>query len=200
MRKEIYTAALISGLLVATGAPAAAGAPVKTSSSSKYLESFSKECTPDGAGQTCTDISLYVSTDTGGRAVATLEVSTSWVDETGWLDITSSESGSTEHGVKLTLNRALDANFAPTSITLQDNLCSEDCGPGRQVIVSAAHTAGQTETNRHRGSHPEGACTRKYWSTATKAPTEGTVTIDGVTSSATGRVVASKVRDMTRCK
>lgn len=205
MRKALVVAASISGLLLTTAAPAAAAAPVREKDSGNFssLNSSTSECNPEGAGQTCTDIFLFASTDTSGQGYVSLNIETYSVSEQGEFTHISSEFGFSE-GASLTVTSDFDAMLAETRMTLQTFTCTpESCEEevSREVVVSASDTAvGPAFTSRQRGTFRDGTCTFRFSSTLTGAPVEGTITIDGVTYDETGTAEVGKYRVMQRCK
>lgn len=207
MRKTIVTAALLGGLLAGGAAPATAAPPEreKQSGTLTSLDTFTSGCTPEqGAGETCTGIGLFASTDTSGTGSVSVSIETYTLDEEGSFTPIRSEFGSVEGDPALSVSSDLSATLAPTTVLLHSYVCTDEgCEEGgrREVTVSASDSAvGPVRTGRERGTLKDGNCMYKWSFTSTSAEVAGTITVDGVTYDEAGAVSTGDYRSMSRCK
>lgn len=209
MRRSIVTLFAVVAMLIAVAGPVAAdttpSGPFRESGTSKYLSSYSSDCTPQGSRTTCTDTGLDAFSISPDEIVVCVYVySYTYSDRTGRGRFIGSEDGCSDpiasSGLVITVSRnQMEASLASTTVTL--NRCNRRaCTESRTVTVSASDSGSPVATFTNRGSFKDGTCTFRYSESGYSAEVAGTITIDGVTIPETGYAQVSDYKVQSSCR
>lgn len=208
MRRAAFSVFGVVALVLTFAAPVAAdttAGPFRESGTSKYLNSYTIDCTPQGARTTCTETGIDTYSISPTELVVCLYTYTyTYSERTGRGRLVSQESGCSEPVASSTLNITvsrdqLTATLGATEVTLYD--CNQrSCAESRTVTVSASDSGSPVGTFTNRGTFKDGTCTYRYSESGSQAPVSGTMTIDGTTMAEDGFASISDFKVQSTCR
>lgn len=195
---------MASSAAAASGPGTAAGGRIRESGTYTYASSFSTSCTEQKGRTVCTDTYLDVYSNSEYGTEACLSVETYALTRRGYDSISSEYGCSPVEAGAFTVNSKLSsATLSPTVITLNTYSCNRmSCtvSSSRDVTVSATFTGtGELSSYSGRGSFKEGDCTYKYSYKGSSRQAAVALTLDGVTSDASGSIGTETYTFSTNC-
>ncbi len=195
---------MASSVAAAGGPGTAAGGRIRESGTYTFASSFSTSCTEQKGRTVCTDtyLDVYSNSDYGTEACLSVET---YALTRGGYDSISSEYGCSpvESGAFTVNSKLSSATLSPTSITLSTYSCNRrDCTvtSSRVVTMSASFTGtGELSSYSGRGSFKEGDCTYKYSYKGASREAAVALTLDGVTTDASGSIGTETYTFSTNC-